>query len=420
MSITSSFYSALSGMDSNSIAMQVVADNISNANTVGFKGSSVQFEDILGMSLEGVGGSNRLGVGAAVSSMAASFTQGTLSTTGVGTDLAINGKGFFIVDDQNSAERFYTRAGNFHLDSNGYLVNPNGLRVQGYLYDDTGTNLIETLDDIQIDQTNMIAPNVTSAVEMGLNLDSNDPVKTFSITDPGNTSSYSTAMTIYDTLGQSHTITVYFNKTANQTWGWNALIDGSDVSGGVAGTPQLFGTGQIGFTTSGLLSTTMPQTFYTGSITYADGIAASAATVDFTGTTQYGAASAVQNISQDGYASGTISGISINQDGNIVAHYTNGVVRDIARLALADFSSVYGLERAGAGLFKSSPDSGAPLINKPGEGGMGDISASNLEESNVDLAAEFIKMIITQRAYQANSKIITTTDEMLAQLINIK
>ena len=420
MSITSSFYSALSGMDSNGIALQVVADNISNANTVGFKGSTVHFEDILGMSLEGISGVSRLGVGANVSTMAASFTQGTLTTTGVGTDLALNGKGFFIVEDSTSGEQFYTRAGNFHLDKEGYFVNANGLRLQGYLYDTAGTSLIETLADIRIDQTDMIAPADTSEVEMSLNLDSEAAIKTFNIADPGTTSSYSTALTVYDTLGQAHTITVYFNKTAQQSWNWNALIDGSDVSGGVAGTPQVFGTGAVGFTTSGLLSTTMPVNFYTGSITFANGIAASAATTDFTGTTQYGAPSAVQSIHQDGYAAGTISGVAINQDGNVVAHYTNGIVRNTARLALADFPSVYGLERAGSLLFKGTPASGDPLINKPGEGGMADISASMLEESNVDLAAEFIKMIITQRAYQANSKIITTTDEMLAQLISIK
>jgi len=138
------------------------------------------------------------------------------------------------------------------------------------------------------------------------------------------------------------------------------------------------------------------------------------------GTTQFGAPSAVQSLDQDGYSAGTISGISVTSEGNIVGNYTNGEVRNIARLALADFPSLYGLERAGSLLFRSTPDSGDPLINKPGEGGMGDLSASMLEESNVDLAAEFIKMIITQRAYQANSKIISTTDEMLAQLISIK
>jgi flagellar hook protein FlgE len=407
-------------MNSNGVAMQVVADNISNSNTVGFKSSSVQFEDILGMSLEGISGINHVGVGANVSSMAASFTQGTLNSTGLGTDLAVNGKGFFIVNNPTSSEQSYTRAGNFHVDGNGYLVNPNGLRVQGYLYDSTGTNLVETLEDIVVDQTTMIPPKTTGEVDMVLNLDSSSDVKTFNISDPGTTSNYSTALTVYDTLGQSHTVTVYFNKFADQKWDWNAIIDGSDVSGGVVGTPQLFGTGEVDFATSGLLSTAMPGNFYTGSITYANGIAATATNVDFTGTTQYGSSSIIQSLHQDGYSAGTLSGISITSEGNIVGNFTNGEVKNVGRLALADFPSVYGLERAGASLFTATPASGQPLVNKPGEGGLGNVSASNLEESNVDLAAEFIKMIITQRAYQANSKIITTTDDMLAQLLNIK
>ncbi len=420
MSIASSFYSALSGMNSNSISMQAIADNISNSNTVGFKGSSVQFEDILGMSLEGVSGVTRLGVGADVSSISCSFTQGTLSTTGAGTDLAINGKGFFIVNDSTTDEQFYTRAGNFHVDSSGYIANPNGLRVQGYLYDTTGTNLVETLADIVVDQTDMIAPQVTDEASLVINLDSSETATTFNIADPGGTSNYSTALTVYDTLGQSHTVTVYFSKTAAQAWQWNATIDGSDVSGGTAGTARLFGTGNIAFNTRGDLTTAMPVNFLTTSITYANGIAATAISADFTGTTQYGSPSIIQSLDQNGFAAGTISGITITTEGNIVGHYTNGEVKNIARLALADFPSLNGLERAGAQLFKTTPQSGNPLINKAGEGGIGDISASMLEESNVDLAAEFIRMIITQRSYQANSKIITTTDEMLAQLINIK
>jgi flagellar hook protein FlgE len=420
MSITSSFYSALSGMDSNSVAMQVISDNISNVNTAGFKGSSVHFEDLLGMSLEGVSGMSRLGVGASVSSMAASFTQGTLVTTGVGTDLAINGKGFFIVEDATTDERYYTRAGNFHLDKDGYFVNPNGFRVQGYLYDPTGTRLIETLSDILVDQTSMFPPAVTANVNMVLNLNSAVTPTTFDITDPGGTSHYSTALPVYDSLGQSHAVTIYFTNTAPQTWAWNALIDGSEVSGGTAGTPQLFGTGSIAFDTAGSLTTAMPVSLYTGAITFSNGVAASAISANFAGTTQFGAPSAVQSLQQDGYSAGTISGMSITAEGNIVGNYTNGEIRNIARLALADFPSLYGLERAGSLLFRATPDSGDPLINKPGEGGMGNLSASMLEESNVDLAAEFIRMIITQRAYQANSKIISTADEMLAQLISIK
>jgi flagellar hook protein FlgE len=420
MSIASSFCSALSGMNTNGVAMQVIADNIANSNTVGFKNTSTQFEDILGMSLEGISGFAHMGIGATVSAMPTAFTQGTLETTTVGTDLAVNGKGFFIVEDAINDEQFYTRAGNFHVDRDGYLVNVDNLRVEGYLYDSSGTNLIETLADIVVDQTTMIPPSITEEVDMVLNLDSAEDPTTFDITDPGATSNYSTALTIYDTLGQSHTITVYFTKTGDQAWQWNATIDGSDVDGGTPGTAQLFGTGNLAFTTSGILSTAMPEDFYTGAITFVNGIAATDIDVDFTSSTQYGSSSIIQILTQDGYAAGNLSGISIDKDGNVVGNFTNGEVKNLARLALATFPALNGLERAGSLLFKETTESGAPLVNKPNEAGMGEISAGMLEESNVDLASEFIRMIITQRAYQANSKVISTTDEMLAQLMSIK
>ena len=408
-------------MDSNGVAMQVIADNISNLHTSGFKSTSVQFEDVLGMSLEGISGTNRLGVGAKVSSMNPNFIQGTMMTTGIGTDVAINGKGFFIVENTTNNEEYYTRSGHFYMDQYGYYVNPSGFRVQGYLYDSTGTNLIETLSDIQVDRSTMVAPSATAAVDMVLNLDSAETTATFDITAPGTTSHYSTATTIYDSLGQSHTIQVYFTKTANQTWQWNATIDGSDVNGGTAGVLELFGTGTLAFDDTGELQTVMPVDFYTtGGITFANGIDATDIDLDVTGTTQYGANSAIQSISQDGYAAGSISGVGLTEAGKIVGYYTNGVVKNIAQLALADFTNLYGLERAGSMLYKATTSSGAPLVNKPGVNGLGNVSPSMLEESNVDLAAEFIKMIITQRGYQANSKIISTTDEMLAQLISIK
>ena len=259
---------------------------------------------------------------------------------------------------------------------------------------------------------------------MVLNMDASATTNTFDITDPGGTSEYSTALTIYDSLGKSHVITTYFTKTAAQAWQWNATIDGSDVQAGTAGTPVLFGSGNIAFNPSGPLTTTMPVDLYTGSgntaVTFADGIAASSTDLDLTGTTQYGSASAIQTINQNGYAAGMISGITINADGTIVGYYTNGQVKNIAQLVLANFTNLNGLERSGTMLYKSSTKSGDPLYNKPGVGGMGTISAGTLEESNVDLAAEFIKMIITQRAYQANSKVISTTDDMLAQLLNVK
>lgn len=420
MSIESSLSSALSGLDTQATAMQIIGDNIANLHTPGFKSSSVQFEDVLGMSLSSVTGMNRTGVGAKVSSVDGNFTQGTLMSTGVDTDVAINGRGFFILEDPGSDEKFYSRSGHFSVDAEGYFVNNQGQRVQGYLYDEAGVTLMETLADIRINRRNMVPPKETGAVEVVVNLDTRVTAGTFDLTDPGGSSQYSTAVQIYDNLGEAHSIQVYFTKTAPQAWTWNGVIDGSDIVGGTPGTPVPYGQGTLTFDTDGKLTTAMPVAFKTETLTFANGIAAAATTLDLTGSSQYGSASSIQSIVQDGYAAGNLSGITIDAEGKIVGNYTNGAVKKIAQLALADFTNLHGLQRSGAMLFLASAASGDPLFNRPGVGGLGTLSASMLEESNVDLAAEFIRMILTQRGYQANSKVISTTDEMLAQLISIK
>ncbi|MBM4339142.1 MAG: flagellar hook protein FlgE [Deltaproteobacteria bacterium] len=480
MSITSSFYSGLSGLDTHGTAMKVIGDNIANVKTTGFKSSTAHFEDVLGVSLTGVGGGSQTGAGASISTVDGNFIQGSLETTNVATDIAINGKGFFIVQDASSAETFYTRAGHFIIDNQGFYVNAQGYQVQGYLYDSAGTSLVETLADVQINQNSMIPPRVTSTVDMVLNLDASDSVPTYSgsawaastaytagtrvypptpngysyectvagtsgaagptwpttigatVVDgtvtwtvrqgPSDISNFSTMVNVFDTLGQSHPVLIAFRKTAANTWAWHALIDGGEVIGGTAGRYQQIGTDTLTFNTSGALTSPTPDDLNTSAINFTNGstIAANAIDVDFTGTTQYGAASAIQTLAQDGYTAGTVSGVGIDDEGNIVANYTNGTRRKIARLALADFPNLNGLARKGSTLYQATTTSGDPLYNKPGVGGMGNISSSMLEESNVDLASEFIKMIIIQRGYQANTKVITTTDEMLAQLINIR
>jgi flagellar hook protein FlgE len=374
------------------------------------------------VSLSGVTGSNQTGAGAKVSSVDSNFIQGSLETTDVSTDIANNGKGFFVVQDPSSSELFYTRAGHFTIDNQGCYVNTEGYQVQGYLYDDTGTNLLETLADIQINQHSMIAPQVSGQVDMVLNLNASEADMVWDLNNPTTTSQFSTAVTLYDSLGQSHQIEVFFTKTdtPTQTWRWHAVIDGSDVSGGTPGVLEDYGTGTISFDANGQLTTAQPMGFYTGAITFANGLTPPATNINLTGTTEYGSDSAIQSLTQDGYAAGTVSGLRIDEDGNIVASYTNGTRRNFARIVLADFPNLNGLTRKGATLFQATSSSGDPLFNKPGVGGMGNISSSMLEESNVDLAAEFIKMIIIQRGYQANTKVIATTDEMLNQLINIR
>lgn len=420
MSLSSSFYTALSGLDTHTVAMQVVGDNIANLNTVGFKGSTALFEDVLGNAMTTVTGVDQTGVGAKVSSIDNNFTQGTLETTGINTDVGITGKGFFVVKDVSTNVNYYTRAGHFNLDTDGYYVTPQGLRVQGYLFDSTGTNLIESLTDIQLTNRNMASPRVTSEASMVLNLDATETALTWDDTNPGGTSNYSTATQIYDSLGNAHNIQIYFTKTGAQAWDWHAMMDGSDVQGGTAGTPVLYGTGSLAFDNNGQLTSAMPANFYTGAITFANGLAASATTIDLAGSTQYGSPSAIQSVSQDGYASGYLSGVVIDSNGTITGNYTNGVTQNIAQLVLADFVNLYGLARQGSQLYMATSESGDPLYDQAGLGGMGSVASGMLEEANVDLAAEFIKMMISQRGFQANSKVITTTDEMMASLIAIK
>jgi flagellar hook protein FlgE len=422
MSLSSSFYTALSGLDTHTTAMQVVGDNIANLNTIGFKGSTALFEDVLGSAMTTVTGVDQTGAGSKISSIDGNFTQGTLETTGVNTDVAITGKGFFVVKDVSTNVNYYTRAGHFSMDTDGYYVTPHGQRVQGYLYDNTGANLIQSLTDIRLTNRNLAAPQVTSTASMVLNLDATDtPVAGgWDITNPGASSNYSTATQIFDSLGNGHNVQVFFTKTGAQAWQWNAVIDGSDIQGGTPGTAVLYGTGTLAFNTNGQLTTAMPENFYTGAVTFANGLGASATTIDYTGSTQYGSPSSVQSVSQDGYASGYLSGVVIDSDGTISGNYTNGVTQRIAQVVLADFTNLYGLAREGSMLYMATSESGDPLFDQAGLGGMGTVSSGMLEEANIDLAAEFIKMMINQRGFQANSKVITTTDEMMASLIAIK
>jgi len=430
MSLTGSFYTALSGLSTHGTALSVVGDNISNINTSGFKSSSSEFEDILGQSLSGVQGSNQTGAGTNIQSIDVNYIQGTFATTEISTDVAINGKGFFVVKDPSTNELSYTREGHDHFDSNGYFVTTDGKRIQGFLYDNTGTTLIQSLADIQVNQNSMIPPQVTTTASLILNLDSSatPPTGGWDITNPTGSSNYSTPIAIYDTLGQRHVIQVFFTNVstalAPRTWQWNGIIDGSDVQGGTSGVYQTFGTGTLVFDANGVLTSPAAAVAFhdqaTNPITFANGVDGTDSTMDFAGTTQYGSVSAIQSINQNGYAPGTASNISIDSQGNVTANYTNGQVKKIARLALANFPNINGLQREGSTLFGETVQSGQPLVNKPNEGGMGSITSSMLEESNVDMAGELIKMIVLQRGYQANSKVISTTDEMLNTLINVR
>ena len=430
MSVSSAFYTGLSGLDTSGTAMGVLGDNIANINTTGYKSSSIFFSDVLGLSLTGVMGSNRVGAGAKTQAVDVNYTQGTFKTTGSGSDVAINGSGFLVVRDSKTGAEYYTRDGHLTIDNEGYYINSQGYRVQGYKYGinaSTGElTLEETLVDLQVSANGMNPPLATSEVGMVLNLNASETDKTWSGTLPPSSAdyNYSAPVTIYDSLGAAHVVQVYFTKTGSGNWSWNALIDGGDIQGGTAGTPVVYGSGTTAMTfdanTGKLTAPTTKVPFLTGAFTFSNGSTPTATNIDFTGSVSYDSPSATTDITQNGYPSGSAISVGIDELGNVSAAYSNGTVKPLYRLALADFKSLSGLERKGMTIYQATIASGDPLYNKPGEGGMGKVNSTMLEEANVDLASELIRMIIIQRSYQANAKVISMADEMMQAVQNIR
>ncbi|HEY5956138.1 MAG TPA: flagellar hook protein FlgE [Polyangiaceae bacterium] len=430
-------YSGVSGLRAEGEALGVVGDNIANVNTVGFKGQRAIFQDVLGHSILAGTGSSLPGSGVRVGDIQQLFTQGTLSNTGVGTDVALNGDGFFTVKGavDGVSGNFFTRAGTFVLDKDGFLVNPNGLEVQGYAALGDGT-FAASISSVQA-PTAALPPRATQAAEITANLDSQDKIITaaWDPQDPTNTANFSTTMTTYDDLGNGHTLDVYFRKTADNTWDWYGVVPGSDTNDpAAANTNVVAGTGTLTFNNdpaAGSVGALSNVTANTVSVNFAGIAAPQSMTLDFgtsitaggtglDGLTQFGSPSNVSSQSQDGYASGDFSGISIDGTGVVMGLYTNGQKLALSQLAIAKFRSNDGLGRAGQSLWIDTRDSGSAAYGVAGSGGRGAASSGALEGSNVDLAEEFVGLIQHQRSFSANSKTITTADEMLQELINIK
>jgi flagellar hook protein FlgE len=429
MSVGSAFYTGLSGLDSSGMAMGVMGDNMANMGTTGYKGSSIFFGDVLGLSLTGVSGGNRVGAGSKTQAVDVNYTQGTFETTGSGTDVAVNGNGFFVVRNPGDGAEYYTRDGHLGIDNEGYYINSQGYRVQGYKY---GLNSVtgeyaleETLTDLKVTPGSINPPVVTTTATMKLNLDASADINTtaWAIPPTPDMYNYSAPVTIYDSLGSSHVIQVYFSKSAASTWDWHALIDGGDVTGGIAGTPQLFGSGAgMAFdpATGEMTAPAAAVPFHAGGITFINGSPSVASTIDFADSVSFASPSMLQDLNQNGFPPGSATSVSIDEFGNLTAAYSNGTNKPLFRMALATFKSLGGLERKGLTLYQNTIASGDPLYGKAGEGSLGKINPTMLEQSNVDLATEMIKMIIVQRAYQANAKVITMADEMMQAVQNIR
>ena len=425
MSIINAMYAGVSGLNAEGEALGVTGDNISNSSTVGFKQSRALFEEVLGnAATQGPGGGVRMARTQQI------FAQGSLQNTGQPTDLALSGDGFFVVRGavDGGEGNYFTRAGQFTLQKDGKVVNPQGLVLQGYPAGPGGT-FGASLSDVQL-PTASLAPKATTTLTVTANLDAST-VPMAAAWDPQNpsaTSNFSTSMKVYDSLGNAHAVDVYFRKGSAGAWEYHALGAGADIQGGTAGQNSEIAASNLSFTTTGALqdvTTTAGGTVTFNGANTAQPIAFSFGTTIASGgtgadgITQYGSASSVSAQSQDGYGAGELSGVKIDADGTVNGVYSNGQKVGVAQIGVAKFRANDGLSRAGHNLWAQTRDSGDPAIGSAGAGGRGAITAGALEQSNVDIATQFVDLIAHQRAFQANSKTISAAQEMLQQLINI-
>lgn len=408
-----SMYSGIGGMRNFQTKLDVIGNNIANVNTYGFKKGRVTFKDIASQTMSGAssaqnnrGGTNakQIGLGAAVASIDTIMTNSSLQTTGRLLDLGVDGDGFFVV--KNGNQQYYSRAGNFDIDSVGNLVNSDGLKVQGYAMNPT-TGLPNTskLVDLTIDKNATILPQATTFAKYAGNLDSN----------AANGTSYSMDMTVRNSLGNEIPITVVFTKQ-NAT-DWNVDLNTTAAGYTVTDAAPLF---TVRFDATGKAVPVGNAGNYTiTSPAPASPITLNNAALDFSGLTQTAAASSVSVKEKDGSAGGSLTSFTFGQSGEITGVFSNGQVKTLGQIALATFSNPGGLLKTGGNTFQESNNSGIPNVSTPGNS-RGVVQAGTLEMSNVDLSEEFTDMIVAQRGFQANSRIITTSDQILEELVNLK
>lgn len=426
MGVLSSLYTGISGLTAQGEALQVVGDNIANANTIGFKASRAEFQDIISKNLKGILGGNQIGRGVKIGAVNPILTQGNVDATERVTDLAISGDGYFKV--KGSDGDTYTRDGAFYFDREGYLVTKDKQRVQGFTTDEKG-NIVNKVEDIKFPRA-LIPAKATTEIKFDLNLDSRvEPTKTFNPEDPYATSHYSTGIEMYDSQGNKQLVSMFFNKVADRVWEFKGLSDGKAVTGGEAGKLSQVLAGRLEFTEDGKLLkqevTDQSFNFQGGAlqnqqvkINFGDAISEGGKGLD--GTKQYGKSSDLITWHQDGAAAGTITGLSFNDEGMLTAVYSNGEAKELAQIAVAKFENPEAMFKVGNNRLRESRDSGVAALGAPKAAGRGSIFAKSLERSTVDLATEFVNMIQNQRSFQANAKTITTTDELLNEVIQLK
>jgi len=478
------FQQGLSGLNAAAKNLEVIGNNVSNANTVGFKLSQAQFADVYANSLAGSGGA-QVGIGTRVATVAQQFTQGNISTTNNSLDMAVSGNGFFRMNDNGSI--IYSRNGQFQLNKDGYVVNSQGQRLTGFLPNAQGQIVATTPADLQISSADLL-PKQTVNIAAGLNLDSRSAIiPAAPAFDPTNAATFnnSTSMTVYDSLGSSHIASLYFAKTAANTWNAHLVVDGNLVP--AAGTPlstMTFNTNgtlatpvapvtsasfnptptaitlagssvalaaphatvssttglSVGATVTGggfpanttitainsatTFTTNNPPAAAAAGVTLTVTNPASAApqtlVFNFAGTSQFGGIFGVNSLSQDGYTSGRMTGFSTGADGMISGRYSNGQTKTLGQVVLANFNNPQGLQPLGGNNWAETSTSGTPLTGVPGSASLGVLQTSAVEDSNVDLTAELVNMITAQRVYQANAQTVKTMDQILQTLVNLR
>ncbi|MGE5026966.1 MAG: flagellar hook protein FlgE [Betaproteobacteria bacterium] len=416
------FQQGLSGLNASSKNLAVIGNNIANSSTVGFKSSDIQFNDVFATALTGGGGA-QVGIGTKVGAIMQSFSQGNISITNNPLDIAINGNGFFRMADPAGAVT-YSRNGQFHLDKDGYIVNASGLQLTGYTTINPTTGLAVPSSPLPI-QLNLggIQANPTTKATVGVNLDATSAVvpavPAFSPTNAATFTS-ATALTAYDAIGEAHDVMLYFAKRTTVPGTWDVYMDMSGVTNAPPTYQQLT---TLTFNPDGTIQAagaTPPALAYTPTNT-ATPLSISFNFADLTNpTTQFGNQFGVNYMSQDGYASGQLAGFSTSEDGYVSARYTNGQNKKLGQVVLYNFNSPNGLQPVGNNQWAESSASGPAKIGVPGGNNLGLLQSGAVEDSNVDLTAELVKMITAQRNYQANAQTIKTVDAVMQTLINLR
>jgi flagellar hook protein FlgE len=409
-------FAAIGGLRNHITYMDVVGNNIANVNTAGFKASRVTFQDMLSQTLAGAsapstnrGGTNptQVGLGMTLAGIDVAHTQGALQATGKPTDFAIQGAGFFIVRD--GSRSFYARDGAFDVSVAGELVNPtNGYKVQGWNANAV-TGVVDTsqpVGAVAIPFGQSIPAQETTALTVNGNIDSRVPIA----------STVTTTVEVYDSLGLAHPVTLTLTKSAANTWAVTGTSTSTDVST-VAIAPAA-----ITFSATGTLTAPAPPAPLVVTTTFNAGVQQNSpvtTNIDFTAVTQFAGESVLSTTFNNGFAAGSLVSFSVGPGGDVTGIFSNGTNRTIAQIALAIFTNPGGLQKAGANLYESSANSGVPRIGTPGTAGRGTLGSGVLEGSNTDLAREFTNVVIAQRGFQASSRIISTSDQMLQDLVSL-